>query len=179
MGEFLIERTLSSVAATRSPVSGEPWPALSKDYKARKQEAGRGGKANMEFEGDMLDNLEFRNTADGIKIGVFGKDARKADGHNKLSGKTNNTPQRRFLPDEGQKYKGPINKEIEKIISDGVARDVKVKRSDFADVDSKASLTKTLNSLFPDFTRSEIVGIIGRSDKIQNIFKALQITRFL
>lgn len=158
----------------------------------------------MELEGDMLDALDFKPTADGIKIGVFGSDAPKADGHNKLSGKTNNMPQRRFLPGEGQQYKNSIDREIDKIITDKIATDEKFiaeekkkeekkaeakqdevaqavdfSQATFSAISSKADLSRTLNRLFPAFTRSEVVGIIGRNARLQRIFQNLNLIRFL
>lgn len=133
----------------------------------------------MELEGDMLDHLEFRPTPEGIKIGVFGSDAPKADGHNKLSGKTNHTPQRRFIPDAGQKYKGEIENEIVKIIADAQAKDVDFKREDFKDVSSKADLSNVFKALFPDLTRNEVIGIIGRNDDFRSFLERLNLLRFL
>lgn len=94
------------------------WKALSKDYKQKKIAEGLGGKANLTFEGDLIDSLTYKNTRDGLKIGWFtASEAPKADGHANLSGKSK-LPTRRLIPAEGQKFKGDIQSEIEAMIAE-------------------------------------------------------------
>lgn len=163
VGEFLIESILSSVGRSESPVKGESFPALSKEYKKKKVEEGLPGKANMELEGDMLDALTFKETRDGIELGFFGDEAWKADGHLKFSGKENNTPKRRFLPDEGQEFVPSIAREVGKIIADAVADEIEFKKSDFDSVASKADLYDALSDYFPDLSRAEVKTLISRT----------------
>lgn len=156
VGDYLVESVLSSVRNAESPVSGEDWPALSKEYKRQKKAEGLPGEANMELEGDMLDSLTFKKTDKGIDLGFFDKEAWKADGHLKFSGKENNTPQRRFLPAEGEEFTAAIEDEVNQIISDGIANEMEFKKTDFEDVSTKSDLYSVLAEYFADLTRDEI-----------------------
>jgi hypothetical protein len=120
VGEFLVEQVLLSVGEAKSPVSGESFRALSKEYKQKKIDLGGTGAPNMELNGDMLDSLTYKKTGNGIELGFFDEQAWKADGHLKFSGEENNTPKRRFLPAQGQKFKSAIEIEIERIIQERV-----------------------------------------------------------
>lgn len=127
IGELLVEKVLSSVGDSTSPVSGQSWPLLSKEYKKKKKEFGSKVTANMELTGDMLDSLTFKPTIDGIEIGFFNKQAWKADGHLKFSGAHNNTPQRRFLPGEGQSFKRDITSIVNDMIQEAIQESEKNK----------------------------------------------------
>ncbi len=177
IGNFIIEQITETVAKEKSPIASEGWPKLSKSYAAIKQELNGNKKANMELEGDMLDSLTFKPTGDGIKVGFFDDEAAKADGHNKFSGRTNNAPKRRFLPKTGQSFK--FDSEIQEIITDALASDSRVKESDFSGVSSRVAMTRVLRGLFPDLSRGEIIGVIGRDQKIQKLLTRLNLVRFL
>lgn len=151
IGEFLVEQILSSVQSVESPVSGGKYKStLSKEYKKFKEEQGHNPVPNLEFEGDMLDALDFKITKNGIKVGIFNNktEASKADGHNNFSGKSS-LPTRQFLPREGQKFKADINKTIEQIVAD----------SNLEKLDSKtirdAVSESTSKQGFFDFLRQE------------------------
>lgn len=116
VGEFLVGTILLTLQDAKSPVAGESFPALSKNYKEKKIALGGVGKPNMELEGDMLSSLAFKPIDGGIELGFFDSEAAKADGHLKFSGRENHTPQRRFLPGEGQSFKRGIEQEVKKII---------------------------------------------------------------
>ena len=118
VGDFLVEQILLSVGKGKSPVSGESFKSLSKDYKDKKIKLGASPIPNLELTGEMLNSLTYRTTSDGIEIGFFDDQAWKADGHLKFSGEKNGTPKRRFLPDVGQSFKKDIDKEINKIIQE-------------------------------------------------------------
>src|SRR3970040_1591038 len=63
VGEFLVEQTLTRVASTTSPIQGEGnFKALSKLYKKKKLEQVGTGTPNLEFQGDMLDQLGVKAT---------------------------------------------------------------------------------------------------------------------
>lgn len=120
VGEFLVEQITGRLQTTAtSPISGESFPALTKKYKAFKIEQGGNPIPDMLLTGDMLSSLDFRAT-DVLEIGFFDKEAWKADGHNKFSGKKNFTPQRRFLPAEGQKFKRDIVSGVKDLIVEGL-----------------------------------------------------------
>ena len=150
-----------------SPIDNGKWETqLSRAYKAKKKAEGLPGKANMEFEGDMLDALTYKETADGIKLGWFDKtEAPKADGHNNFSGKSN-LPRRQSLPEEGQEFVSAIQREAEKIISDALADAVEFDAADFDSVNSTSELYDVLADYFPDSTRSAIRAQVARTPKL-------------
>lgn len=113
--DIVLNHILSALDSGSTPVSKEKWPKLSKEYSKKT------GKrvSDMELSGDMLSSLQAKNTKDGIIVGFFKKtEAEKADGHCKFSGRPNNLPQRRFLPDTDQKFKQAIMKDMEAIIKE-------------------------------------------------------------
>lgn len=169
VGEYLVEAILSSAHKSQSPVEGEgSFDALSPQYKKKKVAEGHAGKANLEFSGALLDDLTFEETPNGIELGWFGDQAGKADGHNNLSGKSD-LPQRRVLPDVGQSFVSSIQEGAEKIIADAIADSLEFKKSDFEDVDSRATLYDVLDDYFPDFSRSEIKAVIARSPDLAGL----------
>jgi hypothetical protein len=117
VGDFVRDEILREVAQGKSPVSGEgTFARLNKDY--AKNEKGGNTTPNLELDGDMLDALEYRNTRDGIKIGIFkSSEVPKADGHNNFSGDSR-LPQRRFIPEEDQSFKSRIEKGIQRIVDE-------------------------------------------------------------
>lgn len=163
VGDYLVEQLIKSAGSATSPVAGESWKAsLNKEYAKKKKAEGLGTKANMDFEGDMLDALTFEEIKDGIELGWFGDEAGKADGHNNLSGDST-LPQRRLLPDVGQEFKPDIQKGIEQIVADAIADSIEFEAKDFEDVKSKASLYEALDEFFPDLTRGELRNVVLRT----------------
>lgn len=114
----------------------------------------------MEFEGDMLDSLSFEETRDGVEVGIFGKEAWKADGHLKFSGEEGMAPRRRFLPGEGQEFDSAIQDGIEEIILGVIGDETKLDRQDFNAVSTKAELYSVLSEYFPDLARAEIKQLV-------------------
>lgn len=165
VGEFLVEQTLLAVGGSKSPVASESFPALSPHYKAVKEAEGGTPVPNLELHGNMLSALDFHKTAEGIEIGVFGKEAPKADGHNNFSGDSS-LPQRRFLPDVGQEYRPSIQNEIDKIITDALATSIQFQPSDFSAVTTEAELYDVLAEQFPGMSRAEIRGAVIRSPSL-------------
>lgn len=179
VGDFLVEQIVKSAGQAKSPVAGESWKAkLSEKYAAKKKSEGLPTKANMEFEGDYLDSLTYQETKDGIELGWFGDQAGKADGHNNLSGDSS-LPQRRVLPDVGQKFIAPIQNELEKIVADSIADEVSFDKSDFDGVESKGELYSTLGEYFPDMSRSEIKVLISRTPALADLLDELDLLRLL
>lgn len=179
VGDFLVESILTAVSKAKSPVAGESWPALSKEYKAKKEDEGAAPKANMEEHGDMLNSLTFRETPNGIEIGFFDDQAWKADGHLKFSGKENHTPKRRFIPAEGQNFTADIQVEIDKIIADNLADAETFKRGDFSGVDTTSALYEVLRRAFGDMSVHEIRAAVTRSPYLTQLLDDLDLMELL
>lgn len=126
VGNYLVNEILRSVGNGKSPVEGEAFKKLTKEY-AKKEHGGR-RLPILELEGDMLAQLKAKNTTgakDKIDVGITGKEAPKADGHNQLSGEAKRWAarterqeyKRRFIPSEKQKFKSSIRNGIDDILS--------------------------------------------------------------
>lgn len=178
VGEYLKEQILLTVGGARSPISGESWPSLSTEYRKFKIASNRPGTANLEFDGDMLNSLDFEPTTDGIKIGIFGSEAPKADGHNNFSGESS-LPQRRFLPGDGQSFKADIDKEINRIIADAAVEAVDIPVRAIQNVETKAELIEILDDMFPDFTFREIREAVLRNDELLELLDDNNLLQFL
>lgn len=102
----------------------------------------------------MIGSIDFKTDGDKITIGVFGKDAPKADGHNNLSG-ASSLPIRRFLPEVGESYTG----DIKKLILDEI-RKTKAESADISDkledVESSEDLYEVLRGVFVGETKARI-----------------------
>lgn len=171
VGNFLVEQTLIAIEQEKSPISGEgKFKALSKDYaKLKKREVGN-SRPNLEVDGNMKDEINFKPTKTGVTLGVFGDRAPAADGHNNLSGKSS-LPTRRFLPDQGQNYKKDIKLEVERIKADIIAEETNFKKSAFNNVDSRSSLYDRLGSLLGLTSRTEINLAVIRTQELEDILK--------
>jgi hypothetical protein len=173
---YILERTLEYVGGLKSPISGESWKSsLSPSYKKKKLEEGGTPVANLENTGALLSELTIKETEEGFKIGVFGSKAPIADGHNKLSGKDNFTPQRRFLPDEGQSYKSDIEKGVNEIINDILADEAEVSKSDFDGVETESELYQTLSNLIGVTGKANITRAVLANDKLRRILRDLDL----
>jgi len=169
VAEYLIEQILLDVAKRRSPVSGETFQPLTSDYRKKKQEEGGQGVPNLELSGDMLDELDYRLTEDGIEIGVFGSSAPKADGHNNLSGDSP-LPTRQFIPDVGETFRPAIQNEVERIVADGKAESISESDiEEFADdVRTPSELYDKLGTLLGLTSQTEIRKAVLRSPMLFN-----------
>lgn len=118
IGDFIVTEILSQLQDGDSPVVGESFPTLNKQY--AKDEKGGDRTPNLDLDGDMLNALTFKNTDDGIKVGIFkSSELGKADGHNKFSRSNNNRiPQRRFIPKPSQSFDPEIRREVKRIIKE-------------------------------------------------------------
>lgn len=120
--------TSRAVAKGRSPVKGEFFPKLNKEYAEDFKQGDR--TPNLQFDGDMLEAIEY-TVLQGSEIGwgYSDKNAQsdKADGHNQFSAKSkkaiwaNGNPKlerRRFIPDVNQDLKPStmrlVNEELDK-----------------------------------------------------------------
>ena len=169
VGELLVETILLAVGSSRSPISGEDWPPLSNDYADFKQNEGRGSRANMELNGDMLDALEFVRTVEGIRLQITGDQAPKADGHNNFSGESS-LPRRKFLPERGDTFKGEINNQVDAIISDEVVTAGRVTRARVREVQDQRQLNSLLRELFPVLTLRQAKDAVLFNDELRSIF---------
>lgn len=179
VGEYLVLETLSSLENAKSPVIGESFPKLTKEYKKFKLEAGGSGIPDMELTRDMKDEFTFQTTSEGLELGVFGSSAPKADGHNKFSGKESANPQRRWLPDEGQKYRTPIDREVDRIVAEGVAEGLSISKADLSDVETTSDLYDLLEEKMPGFSRSEISDAILVNDEIRSLLTDMDLLDLL
>ena len=176
-GEVIVAEILASLGEARSPVSGESFPRLSKKYREFKMREGGSGSPDLELYGDLKDALTWKPTENGLEVGFFGGQADKADGHNKLSGRENFTPQRRFLPAEGQNFKRHIVRQVEDII-DSHAGDA-FKESDFGGVESSTELYDVLRGVYSGYTRSEIRQAVASSPELMDMLIGLNLLRYL
>lgn len=173
VGNFLVEQTLIAIEQEKSPVQGEgTFKALSPEYAALKKREGGTPKPNLEFNGDLKDQLDFKETKSGVIVGVFGDRAPAADGHNNLSGKSS-LPKRRFLPDEGQNYKKEIRIEVDRIIADVIAEETTFKPSQFRGVRTSSDLYATLGDLLRLNSRKEINLAVIRTEGLDEVLKEL------
>lgn len=114
VGQFVVDSILEKLASGQSPVSGVKFKALDKKYADKMKGGNR--TPNLELEGDLLAALSFKNTRNGIAVGIMdGSQRPKADGHNNFSGDSK-LPLRRFIPGEDQKFKTDIQSGIKDII---------------------------------------------------------------
>lgn len=181
VGEYLVEQTLKTVSDAKSPVAGEKWPALSKEYKKQKVSEGGQPRADMELSGDMLQDLTWKEDPNGIRLGFLGtSEAPKADGHVKFSGKDNGVPKRRFIPGEGQEYVKSIQADVEQIILDAIAEEAPIKKSDLVDVSSKSDLYSVLRDVFgEDLTAAEIKATVLRAPDIFSLLEEMGLEGYL
>lgn len=115
--DFIKTKILENVGEGRSPVTGDKWEGLSKEYKKRKQQEVGNSKANLELFGDMLDSLEVIEFGDGLRVTVAEDQMDKADGHNNFSGKSK-LPPRKFIPNAaaGEEFADDLKREIIDIV---------------------------------------------------------------
>jgi hypothetical protein len=163
IGEIIIDETLKSVSAAKSPLQSKAWPSLSPKYKAFKASKNLTPTANLEFKGDLLDSLKVKPTRDGLKIGHFNtKQAPKADGHNNFTGKST-IPTRRYLPAEGDNFKSSIDSKIRSILTEERAKTAKLPKSRLRGVTTKAEFFAIMEDLFGGATKAEIADAIALS----------------
>lgn len=127
----------------------------------------------------MLESLGYELTDEGFKLGFFGSEAPKADGHLKFSGKEGTAPKRRIIPGEGQKFKADIQAEAEAIVAQALAERVEPSREDFEGVDTSRDFWRAIGEVFPGLSRSEVAFTIYNTPKLRRFFESLDLMRFL
>lgn len=172
-GELLVDHILGRVGTSKSPFKGGAWPALTELYKKFKQKEGRGGKANLEFTGDMLDALKFKRTPAGVRLEIKGKEAPKADGHNNFSGQSKIKNTRQFLPKEGDKFSGSVKRDVDSVIADQVAKSSsvsKITKSDVSGISTKRELNSFIRDQFAGVELAQAKDAILFDDDLRTIF---------
>ncbi len=180
IGNYLIDSILKKVAQAKSPLQGEKFDPLSTKYRKFKQADGRGGAANLEFTGRMLENLEYKPKDGNIELGVYGLTAPRADGHNNFSGKSK-LPKRRFIPASGDKFKSDIAKRIDEIIRENLTTNKKreVNLSQLASIESKTEFWSILTGLYVGFSRKEIKEAVMRDADMFSVILDLGYDKWL
>lgn len=178
MGEYLIEQILSDVNAQKSPIDGSKFPALSKDYAREKKAEGARPVPDLESTGKMLQAIDFKITSEGVKVGIFGKEAPKADGHNNLSGESS-LPLRQFLPNEGEGFRGSITKGIEAIIAENLADEVDIPEEELSSVETEAQLFRILSDTFSGLSKSEIITAVSLNETWKTALRKFGLFKFL
>ncbi len=125
VSNYVLESVLSDVGGRRSPVTGDTFKALSPSYKAIKKKKGGTPVANLELDGDMLNALKIKKSSGELSLFIpSGKQALKADNHNKFSPESKGTPvpARKFIPNESENesFRPAIIKGIKSIIKDAL-----------------------------------------------------------
>lgn len=115
MSDFLLEQVLQDVGKAFSPVLDAPFDPLSKSYSKFKRSKGRGGRANLEFKGDLLNALKTKVQGNQITLITEGKQAGKADGHNNHSGRSL-LPERRYIPKPRESFREGILDGMRRIV---------------------------------------------------------------
>lgn len=185
IGEYLVEQILASTSESKSPVAGYgSFKQLSKKYKEKKEESGREGVPNLDYEGDMLGSLGYELTEDGIKIGIFGNQAPKADGHNNFSGDSE-LPLRRFLPDVGESFRKDIDQEIALMIADKAAENA-AEDLDESEIEEALEVVQSRDDFYAmlsDLTGIEenylIKSAVLSTPKLFNKIKEMGLTKYL
>ena len=104
-----------AVNLARSSVTGKKFKGLSKAYKEKKKKEGKGSRANLVYDGDMLGNLRKSSGVQSVKLKISkAKEIKKFYNHN--TGDT--LPKRQSLPNEGEAFRSGIMKKINKVIKD-------------------------------------------------------------
>lgn len=180
IGEYLVEQTLVNAAESNSIVRGENIPALKdKNYKALKKLEVGNTKANLELTGRLLDSVDYKLISDSeLKIGVFGKEAPKADGHNNFSGKSL-LPQRRIFPGKDQGYIKSVNNEILAIIADKKAESETISTEDLQDIETKTEFYSVIKSKLGVGSIAEARLAILRNQTLLNIVEELGLDEYL
>lgn len=165
IGEYLREQVSLDLAAQKSPVSGQKFPALSKNYASYKKREVGNNKANLDFSGDMQSAIDFTTTSEGIEFGVFGADAPKADGHNNFSGDSD-LPLRQFVPNVGEGFTRKIQAGVDDIIRNYVNENMELDEGRLKDIESKADLYEYLREVFEGASVATIRANIATSENL-------------
>lgn len=163
IGELLVEQVLSTVAESKSPITGRAFKGLSQEYKALKLEETGSGEPNLDLSGEMLSSLDYKVKDNTIELGIFGEDAGKADGHNNFSGKSK-LPTRQFLPKEGELFVSSIKNLVKETVDAFKADNLSLDESKLKYIENKKDLYDYLQSEFDGMSRGKIKELILQSE---------------
>lgn len=121
VADFTLKSVLDDCADKKSPVTGSAFRKLSKDYAILKKKQGGKPVPNLELDGDMLGALRVKKSSTEISLYIpSGKQALKADNHNKFSAESESTPvpARKFIPnaEKDESFRPAIKKGIREIV---------------------------------------------------------------
>ena len=112
----MVDKMLDSLGGGNSPVKGESFKRLDKDYARR--EKGGNRTPNLNLDGDLWDAITSEADGNNLIIGVDADEEGKSEGHNQLiKGEKHPLPKRRFIPSDSQKFKSPVNRLIQETLS--------------------------------------------------------------
>jgi len=172
-----VEQIIQDVARRKSPITGEGFDPLSVPYKKDKQSDNLPGIPNLERSGEMLNQLDFKLTPDGIEIGIFGDAAPRADGHNNLSGESS-LPTRQFLPNEGESFRPGISEQVDKILAESVAENT-ILPDALPDIESSSELYDFLQAITGFESRAQIRSAVLRNAALYNELAEAELIEFL
>ena len=113
-GEEALKNILQYTESQRSSVTGDKWQGLkSKRYKDLKKKMGKGSKANLRLNEDMLPSLSVESNRKSFTIKITDPtEKKKAYNHN--TGDT--LPKRQFIPndEDGESFHDPIETRYKK-----------------------------------------------------------------
>ena len=117
-GEEAVKNILQYTESQRSSVTGDKWQGLtSEQYKKLKKKMGKGTKANLKLDGDMLSSLKVESNRKSFTIKITDPDEKKkAHNHNTDKDSVSTSPKRQFLPDDedGESFHDPIETKYKK-----------------------------------------------------------------
>jgi hypothetical protein len=150
VGDFVKDEILRSLSVGESPVEGETFKKLDKEY--ADEHKGGNRTPNLELDGDLLDALTYKPTDSGLEIGIFkSSELGKADGHNKWQRANNNRiPKRRFIPRDSQKFDKSIRSGIKDIVDEYKEETRKPFESIFSIEESPERVEIQVGDLFND-----------------------------
>ena len=127
---MVVDSIKSDLNRTQSSLKGrQKFTGLSPKYKNFKRDQGKAGIPNMKLTEKMVGKLIHQNrVGNKIEVGIFsGKDALKADNHNKFSGQSKRTkvPKRQFIPKTNQTFRAGIERKVNKMINEAVHEESK------------------------------------------------------
>jgi hypothetical protein len=164
VGNFIVEEMLTRINDGESPVQGESFNKLSKQY--ADDEKGGDRTPNLELTGDMLDALTFQiNDDNSIDVGIFDESQEgKADGHNHWTQKSP-LPKRRFIPKKSQKFDADIRAGVKEIVADYKKAPEKRDEPRITDRQQTPELTQvTLGDILSDRNIDRLFGDIFGTD---------------
>lgn len=98
VADYVYQQVVTKTSGQESPVTGEGFEPLSKEYADRKRAMVGNTKANLILSGDLIDSVKvIKRGATRLTLTVGANEQGKADGHNNFSGQSK-LPERKFIP---------------------------------------------------------------------------------